>query len=1553
MAEERRRRRPCGDRRPRRRARPGARGAARLPLRARARRSPAALLETAFADLEASLRPRDDAARSRHRRSSRAAAERASTLVDMVRTLAQRERTRIATPTWSTGSRPRAARIDSWRSDLLARDPAGFIVEHLETLANIALELAAAMEFGFLLDAQRKLLSIGYRATDGTLDDSCYDLLASEARLASFVAIAKGDIPARHWFRLGRTVTPIGAGAALVSWSGSMFEYLMPDLVLRAPGGSLLAQTSRLIVQAADRLRRGARPALGRFRVRVQRARSRAHLSVFELRRAGPGTQARPVREQGDRALRHRPRRHDRRRSRAGQLHRAGRSSARAAAIGFYEAVDFTAEPRARRRNARAGARLHGASPGHEHRRHRQCAARWPHARSLPFRRRRCRPPNCCCRNARRAMCRWRIRAPRKSGTAARVADPQVPRGAAPPQPARLGAADPPAVERPLLGHGHRGRLRLQPLERSRRHALARRCDARRHRQLSSCCATWRPAACGRRATSPRAGQPGSYDVSFTEDRAEIIRTDGDLVTHARDRRCLPKTMPKCAACRSATRSLRAREIEVTSYAELVLGAQAADVAHPAFSKMFVRTEFLARQSAVARQPPAPRARRTGSLGLASRRGRRRRRRRGPEFETDRATLHRPRPRAARTARHARRPRAVGHRRHGARRGVRAALSHARARRRHGAHRVLDLRRRRPRAAARHRRQASRPQCAHARRHAGLDPGAGAAAPPRHRRLAGQPVPAARRPHPVRRAPRRAPRPTTSGAARPDPPALWAQGISGDLPIVLLRVEDMRRSRRGAPAAAGARILGHQAPVGGPGDPQRARRLLRPGSAGGASNRWCAPASRARASPARTRAARCSCCAPTSSPPETRALLLAVARVVLSGRRGSLADQVERMQPTPAAGAAPAATRAGRDVAGGRSRKPRASWSSSTASAASPRRAANTCITRARRAEHARAVDQRDRESRLRFPGGQRWRRLHLGAQQPRERAHALVERSGHQPPGRGYLPARRGNAASCGRPTPAPIRLEDAHYSCAHGIGYSRFEQRSHGISLELTMFVPLEDPDQDLPAARAQRFAAPAQHLGHRVRRVGARAVAHRRCAARPHRARRQHAARCSRAIPGTPRSPASRSPICAARRPNSPATAREFLGRHGTLDAPAALVSGAPLSGRTGAALDPCAALRTRLELEPVGEHRNRVPVRRGRGRRRSARADRHAIAPPTSTSCSAQVREHWDEAHGSRAGEDARPRVRHHDERLAALSDARLPHLGARRRSTRRAARTASAISCRTRWRSGSRARSCCASRSCAPPSRQFPEGDVQHWWLPHSGQGVRTHISDDRVWLSFVTAHYIALTGDRAILDVAAAVHRRPAAAARAARRVLRRPRSASDTATLFEHCRRGLEGALYMGQHGLPLIGTGDWNDGMNRVGEHGRGESVWLGWFLHATLHCVRAHRAGARRTRARHRLARPRHASCAPRSNSTPGMASGIAAASSTTARRSAPPTTTSADRRHRAVLERDLRRGESGARRARHGRARRAAAASAIRRSRCCSRRPSRSPRRSRAT
>src|SRR5277367_3403748 len=109
--------------------------------------------------------------------------------------------------------------------------------------------MAIAMEYGFLFDEQRQLLSIGYLIAESALDANCYDLLASEARLASFFAIAKGDLPVRHWFLLGRPMTAVEHGSALVSWSGSMFEYLMPTIVMREPPGSLLAETQRMVVR--------------------------------------------------------------------------------------------------------------------------------------------------------------------------------------------------------------------------------------------------------------------------------------------------------------------------------------------------------------------------------------------------------------------------------------------------------------------------------------------------------------------------------------------------------------------------------------------------------------------------------------------------------------------------------------------------------------------------------------------------------------------------------------------------------------------------------------------------------------------------------------------------------------------------------------------------------------------------------------------------------------------------------------------------------------------------------------------------------------------------------------------------------------------------------------------------------------------------------------------------------------------------------------------------------------------------------------------------------
>ncbi len=311
---------------------------------------------------------------------------------------------------------------------------------------------------------------------------------------------------------------------------------------------------------------------------------------------------------------------------------------------------------------------------------------------------------------------------------------------------------------------------------------------------------------------------------------------------------------------------------------------------------------------------------------------------------------------------------------------------------------------------------------------------------------------------------------------------------------------------------------------------------------------------------------------------------------VLVGR----ARHARRAARAHAAGAAP--WRRGRRGAPGRGRAPRrrpepaASSSSSTDSAASAPRAANTSSTLDRRPEHARALDQRDRQSAASASrsaadgGGYTWAR-----QQPREPAHALVQRSG-RPTARARLSTcatRR--PASCGARRARPIRDDRRAYTCAHGMGYSRFEHDSHGIALELPLFVPLDDPIKICAAAHAQRLAAPAQPLGHRVCRVGAGPVARR---GAPHIVTEldRRAVRCSRATPGTQpfagacfrrsagRADASGPAIDAS---SSAATACSSAGGAGNRQRRS--------PGRVGAGLDPCGALRAPIELEP-GEHAN---------------------------------------------------------------------------------------------------------------------------------------------------------------------------------------------------------------------------------------------------------------------------------------------------------------------------------------------------------------------------
>ncbi len=420
--------------------------------------------------------------------------------------------------------------------------------------------------------------------------------------------------------------------------------------------------------------------------------------------------------------------------------------------------------------------------------------------------------------------------------------------------------------------------------------------------------------------------------------------------------------------------------------------------------------------------------------------------------------------------------------------------------------------------------------------------------------------------------------------------------------------------------------------------------------------------------------------------------------------------------------------------------------------------------------------------------------------------------------------------------PTALPMRGRGT-YVTRHGFGYSRFDHAAHGIAAQMVQTVPLED------SLRVTRLTL--QNTTNRVRRLSVTPYAEwvmgtSRSATAPYLTTERDSetgALMARnpygmAFPGRVAfvdiGPAVDGFTC---------DRAEVLGPGGSLADPRGL-RGQPLSGRVGAGFDACAAQQRVVTLAPG----QKVELRLLLGQAPRIEAARDLIRRYRDADLDAMqagVAAHWDGILGA-------VQVKTPDRSMDILLNGWLLYQTLACRIWARAGfyQASGAYGFRDQLQDGMALTftrpDMTREHLLRAAARQFPEGDVQHWWLPHSGQGVRTRISDDRVWLGYGVARYVAVTGDAAILDEEVPfLEGKPVPPG--AHDAFYQPDIADQTASLFEHCARGIDQAILLtGTNGMPLIGTGDWNDGMNRVGEGDRGTSVWLGWLLITTIHML-----------------------------------------------------------------------------------------------------------------
>ncbi|MBC7693133.1 MAG: glycosyl transferase [Methylotenera sp.] len=1291
----------------------------------------------------------------------------------------------------------------------------------LEVRSN---ELALAMDFTFLFDQARKLFVIGYNVADARRDVSYYDLLASESRLASFIAIAKGDVPEEHWFRLGRKMTPVLGSRALIAWTATMFEYLMPVLVMKRYENTLLEQTYQAIVARQIEYGKNRNVPWGISEAGYNARDLQLNFQYGPFGIPGLGLK----------------------RGLSDDLVISPYSTLLAAVIdpwsaltnlktlvstgafaryGFYESIDYTAD------RLPQNQKFFILKSFMAHHQGMSLVALNHLVNDAPMQRRFHADP---------LVQATQLLLQEKIPHAVAISRPRAEEVHS--ESLRFIAAPNPRQYSDI----HVSTPRTQLLSNGTYSVMVTSAGSGYSRSSGLSVSRWREdwtrdswghfiyirnRASGDYWSSgyqPVASVPKSYKVNFAEDRVEISRCDGKdgkILTHT-EIIVSPEDPVELRRVSITNNSDEACEFELTSFMEVVLAKPNDDAAHPAYSNLFVQTEFVPEGNALL----GTRRRRSNhekqiwafhgvvsdSEGVSP-----------LQYETDRSKfIGRGRDASNPFVFHEGRPlsNTVGAVldpifalretvRVGPRATVKVTFSTGTAESREEALRLAD-KYREIHIFAREAEIAwtqSQVQLRH------LNVGTDEA----HlfQRLAGRILFS----DPMLR-----PRSHHLALNTRKQSNLWAYGISGDLPILLTRIsdeKDMAMVRQLLHAHEYLRlkglsidlvILNERAPSYIQSLQEELQRQIRMSGSQALLDK-----------PGGVFIRR------TDIMPEADVILLkAVARVMLSAEKGTLEEQLKR------------------------------------------RPIENELPRRLEKSNDRRKLPPAPvlKMPVLKFFNG-------LGGFGEGGREYVIILKEGQWTPapwinvianskdfgflisesGSGYtwsvnsrenrltpwsndavsdpvgeaIYIRDEETGEFWSPTPLPIR-EVEPYIVTHGQGYTQFQHTSHGIAQQLQLFVVLE--------AGVKISRLKLKNLGAHPRRLSVSSyvewvLGFQRGVSAPSVvtevdtrtqaifARNAYNNEFADRVAFADMGEANRTFTC---------DRREFLGRNGSAARPAAM-DRVELSGRSGGGMDPCAAFQTHFELAPGEEREISILLGQADSVEEARRLATLYRNPFEVRAAFDRVITHWEEALGALE-------IRTPDESMNTLVNRWLVYQTLSCRIWARSAfyQSGGAFGFRDQlqdvmaliYSKPEIAR----AQILTAAARQFKEGDVQHWWHPPTGRGVRTRFSDDLIWLPYVVSFYVKVTGDLTVLsETVSFIESKELEAGEDDSYTL--PEQSHETATVFEHCARTLDRSLKTGAHGLPLMGSGDWNDGMNRVGNQGRGESVWVAWFLYKTL--------------------------------------------------------------------------------------------------------------------